>query len=75
MNPTNQIDYPHYQPNNDERSTSAFNKGEDIFDQLIKRIRTLQLVIENNKQVWKYFLYATLLIIMGVIAYLSTYGI
>ena len=51
MNPTNQIDYPHYQPNNDERSTSAFNKGEDIFDQLIKRIRTLQLVIENNKQV------------------------
>jgi len=64
MNPTNQIDYPHYQPNND-----------NIFDKLIKRIRTLQLVIENNKQVWKYFLYATLLIIMGVIAYLSTYGI
>jgi len=75
MNPTNQIDYPHYQPNNDERSTSAFNKGEDIFEQLIKRIRTLQLIIEKNKQAWKYFFYGFIMIILGVIAYLSTYGI
>ena len=40
MKTIKQINYPNYQSNND-----------DIFDQLIKRIRALQLIIDRNKQV------------------------
>jgi len=64
MNPIKQIDYPNYQSSND-----------DIFDKLIKRIRALQLIIDKNKQAWKYLLYGSIMIILGVITYLSTYGI
>jgi len=46
--------------------------NDNIFDKLIKRIRTLQLIIDRNKQTWKYFFYGFIMIILGVIAYFST---
>ena len=57
MNPNKTINYS---------TTNQPNKS-DIFEALIKKIRTLQLMIDKHKQAWQFILYGGTIFFLGIV--------
>ena len=62
MNPPKQITY----------ETANQPSNDDIFEALIKKIRSLRIIIDQHKQAWQYLMYAGLMLLLAIMAYFST---